>query len=77
MEFLVTFTEAEWAVRRQKMEFYFVNLVQGTKRLHAICCPAWERRGTQVWIGLLSGKQLKHEAPRNSVTGTSVLRQVS
>lgn len=56
VEFLVTFTEAKWTVSRQKKD-----VVQGTKRLHAICCPAWERRNTQAWISLLGEKLLRHE----------------
>lgn len=53
VEFLVAFTEAKWTVSRQKKD-----MVQGTRRLHAIC---WERRDTQAWLGLLGEKLLKHE----------------
>lgn len=56
MEFLVTFTVAKWAVSRQKKD-----VVQGTRRLYAICCPAWERRDTQAWLGLLGEKLQKHK----------------
>lgn len=56
MEFLVTFTEAKWTVSRQKKD-----VVQGTQRLHAICCPARERWNTQAWISLLGEKLLRHE----------------